>query len=204
MERMTAFVAENCDTPAEVEVERVGRRCWSGEVLRVWRDRHFASPGRTVPGPNLQQLQGFGLRIGECVKRPIAKSRRQYALQSAALEIARGLKGIRSRPFPEFIEPALATLHAKPPSGDKWVHEIKFDGYRAQLHKSDAGTKMFTRRGYDWSDRFRNIVSAAGELVRSDRPDRRRAFGFRSAGKRPLQDRWVKQIGLLFLRHPSP
>src|SRR4051812_25404528 len=24
---------------------------------------------------------------------------------------------------------------------------------------------MFTRRGYDWSDRFRNIVAAAGELV---------------------------------------
>jgi bifunctional non-homologous end joining protein LigD len=24
---------------------------------------------------------------------------------------------------------------------------------------------MFTRRGYDWSDRFRNVVAAAGELV---------------------------------------
>ncbi|MEN3377474.1 MAG: bifunctional non-ous end joining protein LigD [Hyphomicrobiales bacterium] len=97
--------------------------------------------------------------------RSVPKSRRQYALQSPALEIARELKGIRGRPFPGFIEPALATLHHAAPSGDNWVHEIKFDGYRAQLHKSDAGTKMFTRRGYDWSDRFRNIVAAAGELV---------------------------------------
>jgi bifunctional non-homologous end joining protein LigD len=99
------------------------------------------------------------------VKRPVPKSRRQYVLQSPALEIARGLKGIQTRAFPGYIEPSLATLTTKPPSAANWVHEIKFDGYRAQLHKRDRGTKMFTRRGYDWSDRFRHIVRAAGELV---------------------------------------
>src|SRR3954452_1470141 len=97
-------------------------------------------------------------------RRSVPRSRRQYALQSPALEIARGLPGVRGAPFPKFIEPAFATL-AQPPRGAKWVHEIKFDGYRAQLHKRDVGTKMFTRRGYDWSDRFRNIVCAAGALV---------------------------------------
>jgi ATP-dependent DNA ligase len=91
----------------------------------VRRRRNLAIGSRTVSGPDLQQLQGFRLRAGERVKRPIAKSRRQYALQSPALEIARELKGIRSSPFPGFIQPALATLHAKPPSGDRWVHEIK-------------------------------------------------------------------------------
>ena len=40
------------------------------------------------------------------------------------------------------------------------VHEIKFDGYRAQLHERDAGTKMFTRRGYNRSDRFRHRLFA--------------------------------------------
>jgi bifunctional non-homologous end joining protein LigD len=97
------------------------------------------------------------------VKR-VARSRRQYALQSPALEIARDLPGIRSRPFPGFIEPALASLHPRAPSGATWVHEIKWDGYRAQLHKRDSGTCMFTRRGYDWSDRFQSIVLAAGQL----------------------------------------
>src|SRR5688572_9793955 len=97
-------------------------------------------------------------------KRSVPRSRRQYALQSPALEIARDLPGVRSRPLPGFIEPALATLADKPPRGDRWVHEIKFDGYRAQLHKLDAGTKMFTRRGYDWTDRFRNIIASVGEL----------------------------------------
>ena len=33
-------------------------------------------------------------------------------------------------PFPGFIEPALATSIEKVPSGERWIHEIKFDGYR--------------------------------------------------------------------------
>jgi len=36
--------------------------------------------------------------------------------------------------FPGFIEPALATSIEKVPSGDRWLHEIKFDGYRVQVH----------------------------------------------------------------------
>ena len=37
-------------------------------------------------------------------------------------------------PFPGFIEPGLATLIDRVPSGERWIHEIKFDGYRVQLH----------------------------------------------------------------------
>ena len=37
-------------------------------------------------------------------------------------------------PLPGFIEPALATLVEKVPGGARWIHEIKFDGYRVQLH----------------------------------------------------------------------
>jgi bifunctional non-homologous end joining protein LigD len=96
-------------------------------------------------------------------RRDLPRSQRQYVSQSPALVVARELPGVRGGPFPNFIEPALATL-GLPPKGEKWVHEIKFDGYRAQLHKRESGSKMFTRRGYDWSDRFRNIVSAASGL----------------------------------------
>jgi bifunctional non-homologous end joining protein LigD len=37
-------------------------------------------------------------------------------------------------PSPGFIEPALATSIEKAPTGERWVHEIKFDGYRVQVH----------------------------------------------------------------------
>ena len=59
--------------------------------------------------------------------------------------------------FPGFIEPALATAMDKVPSGQRWVHEIKFDGYRVQLHIANEAAKVFTRNGHDWTKRFSKI-----------------------------------------------
>jgi bifunctional non-homologous end joining protein LigD len=66
--------------------------------------------------------------------------------------------------YPGFIEPALATLIDKVPSGERWVHEIKFDGYRVQVHLRDAAVKVFTRRGNDWTNRFRKIAGDAWHI----------------------------------------
>src|SRR5258708_29033434 len=64
-------------------------------------------------------------------------------------------------PFPGFIEPELATAVDEVPSGKRWIHEIKFDGYRVQVHLRDAAVKIFTRRGNDWTNRFRKIAADA-------------------------------------------
>ncbi len=66
--------------------------------------------------------------------------------------------------YPGFIEPALATSIDKVPSGKRWIHEIKFDGYRAQVHLRDAAIKVFTRRGNDWTKRFRKIAADAWHI----------------------------------------
>ena len=63
-------------------------------------------------------------------------------------------------PYPGFIEPELATSVEKVPSGERRIHEIKFDGYRVQVHLRDATVKVFTRRGNDWTNRFRKIAAA--------------------------------------------
>jgi bifunctional non-homologous end joining protein LigD len=68
-----------------------------------------------------------------------------------------GTKG----PFPGFIAPALATKIDKVPNGDRWLHEIKFDGYRVQLRIANDDIKVFTRRGYDWTNRFRKVAGDA-------------------------------------------
>jgi bifunctional non-homologous end joining protein LigD len=60
-----------------------------------------------------------------------------------------------------FIEPALATSIEKVPSGERWVHEIKFDGYRVQLHIANEAAKVFTRNGHDWTNRFNKIAHDA-------------------------------------------
>ena len=67
-------------------------------------------------------------------------------------------------PYPGFIEPELATSVDRVPSGAKWIHEIKFDGYRVQVHLRDAAVKVFTRRGNDWTNRFRKIASDAWHI----------------------------------------
>jgi bifunctional non-homologous end joining protein LigD len=66
--------------------------------------------------------------------------------------------------YPGFIEPALATSIDKVPAGERWIHEIKFDGYRVQVHLRDAAVKVFTRRGNDWTNRFRKIAGDAWHI----------------------------------------
>jgi bifunctional non-homologous end joining protein LigD len=67
-------------------------------------------------------------------------------------------------PYPGFIEPELATPADKVPSGERWLHEIKFDGYRVQVHLRDAAVKVFTRRGHDWTHRFRKVAADAWHI----------------------------------------
>jgi len=97
-------------------------------------------------------------------RRPEPKSRRQYVTNFPALQIASKLPAASPSPFPGFVEPALATLQVRSTSSDRWLHEVKFDGYRVQLHKRETGTRLFTRRGHDWTDRFRSLAIAAGEI----------------------------------------
>jgi bifunctional non-homologous end joining protein LigD len=67
-------------------------------------------------------------------------------------------------PFPGFIEPALATSIEKVPSGERWIHEIKFDGYRVQVHLANEAAKIFTRRGHDWTHRFKKVAHDAWRI----------------------------------------
>jgi bifunctional non-homologous end joining protein LigD len=67
-------------------------------------------------------------------------------------------------PFPGFIEPALATSIDKVPSGERWIHEIKFDGYRVQVHLANETAKIFTRRGHDWTHRFKKVAHDAWRI----------------------------------------
>ncbi|TBA65329.1 non-homologous end-joining DNA ligase [Rhizobium ruizarguesonis] len=64
-------------------------------------------------------------------------------------------------PMPDRIEPCLALLKARPPKGDDWVYEIKWDGYRLSVHVEPTGIRILTRGGHDWTHRFPAIQQAA-------------------------------------------
>jgi bifunctional non-homologous end joining protein LigD len=65
---------------------------------------------------------------------------------------------------PGFIEPCIPTLVSQPPVGPRWAHEIKHDSYRLIARKRDGRVRLFTRRGYDGSDRYQLILHSARRL----------------------------------------
>lgn len=70
----------------------------------------------------------------------------------------------RLAPHPGFIQPSLATLRMKPPAGAGWLTEVKFDGYRTQVHVHDGRVRAYSRTGVDYSRQFRSICNAAAKL----------------------------------------
>jgi bifunctional non-homologous end joining protein LigD len=83
----------------------------------------------------------------------VASTRRGRVLLPDPSKIA----GARKGALPAFIEPSLASPCGKPPSGPKWIHEIKHDGYRIQARIDGAKGALLTRKGLDWTARFPNI-----------------------------------------------
>jgi bifunctional non-homologous end joining protein LigD len=65
-----------------------------------------------------------------------------------------GRRGRSTRAPAAFITPCLPTVTERPPTGAGWVHEIKHDGYRLQIHFREGRVRLFTRTGVDWSNRF--------------------------------------------------
>ena len=73
---------------------------------------------------------------------------------------ARMLQGAKPSEMPGFVVPQLAASRARAPSGEQWLHEIKYDGYRVQLHADKQRRTIFTRTGLDWTERFSVIAGA--------------------------------------------
>ena len=105
-------------------------------------------------------------------------------------------------PMPTFEKPQLATLADTVPPGDDWLHEMKYDGYRALLAAADGDVRIYTRNGKDWTDNFPGVVAAAkdadlgnalldGELVVLDeqgRPDFQALQNSLGRGKKVAED----------------
>jgi len=69
-----------------------------------------------------------------------------------------------STKLPAFREPQLCTLVDNVPSGGGWLHEVKYDGYRALVAIGDGQARVYTRSGLDWTDKFAAIADAAAAL----------------------------------------
>jgi bifunctional non-homologous end joining protein LigD len=71
--------------------------------------------------------------------------------------------------LPVTLKPQLATAAARLPNDpDAWLYELKFDGYRVLMRRDGRTTRLYTRNGLDWTERFGSLAS---ELRRSALPD---------------------------------
>ena len=130
---------------AEVSGEAPG---WSSKTGRIDRpDDAKAKPAK----------QKAPSKPAKAASQP-AKASKSGAAAAPALSV---LPGARKAALPEALEPMLATLVAAPPVGDRWLHEIKFDGYRLIARIEAGDVRLLTRSGLDWTDKFGTAVPEA-------------------------------------------
>jgi bifunctional non-homologous end joining protein LigD len=95
------------------------------------------------------------VRAARAPAKPASDARKDAAPDPSAIE------GAAEGPLPGFAEPMLATLAKSPPAGDRWLHEIKFDGYRLEARIEDGRVTLWTRSGLDWTEKFGDGVIQA-------------------------------------------
>jgi bifunctional non-homologous end joining protein LigD len=66
--------------------------------------------------------------------------------------------------LPAFRPLQLATLVDAVPAGNNWLHEIKYDGYRALVAVAGDQVKVFTRNGLDWTTKFAGLAAEIAAL----------------------------------------
>ncbi|MFL0412886.1 DNA ligase D [uncultured Sphingomonas sp.] len=101
-------------------------------------------------------------------KKPPAKTKRTARTEPAKGKASAKRAGRASRKAsgtpPAFHEPQLCTLVDAVPAGSNWLHEVKYDGYRALIAIGGGSARVYTRNGLDWTDKFAAIAEAAATL----------------------------------------
>jgi len=110
----------------------------------------MAGAGDPKPGRDAVWDSNHGLAAeARATEKPAAKPRRKAAAPRA---------------MPDFVEPQLCQTVDRPPAGEGWVHEIKFDGYRMQLRTASGTATLRTRKGLDWTGKFAAIAAVGHDL----------------------------------------
>lgn len=53
------------------------------------------------------------------------------------------------------------------PTGNDWIHEVKYDGYRGRIVRDGKDVRLLSRSGLDWAWRFPWIVETALKIKQS-------------------------------------
>ena len=95
------------------------------------------------------------------LRKPLAAHQHQKPLTSTTTKSSVSL----TRLMKQYPHPELATLVDKQPTGEEWVHEIKYDGYRLMAFVGDGSVILRTRGGQDWTRKFTPLEKALAQLT---------------------------------------
>lgn len=94
-----------------------------------------------------------------------AAGRKSSAPAAAATQLEPAdVAGARKARMPNTLEVELALLVEDVPEGERWLHEVKFDGYRIVAFLDDGAVRLVSRNGKDWTERFPDVARAVAEL----------------------------------------
>ena len=141
--------------------EKKGRENW---LLRKIDDAHAGGSDDLVAMHLTSVSSGRTMAEIEAGKAALASPSKGQASPSRAKAAKKPSPTKKSGTPPPFQPPQLATLTDRPPPGDRWLHELKYDGYRTLIAVGGGAAKAYTRTGLDWSDRFPGIVAEAAAL----------------------------------------
>jgi bifunctional non-homologous end joining protein LigD len=158
------LIKENDETAVpgsgEAIVEERPESVASGQTI----DEIAAEPGRVWESNRKGAADSFKEKVRRAAEKTQTKKTAQKAEPAGAFDPA-SISGAKKAALPQGgVEPELATLVAEAPRGEEWLHEIKYDGYRVLCEVNQGEVRLWTRRGKDWSDRFRPVAEAARHL----------------------------------------
>ncbi|OHV19400.1 DNA ligase D [Rhizobium sp. RMa-01] len=106
----------------------------------------------------------FMIKGGDIKADAIWDSNHGLAAEERKEEAGRTPKTAARIDLPDFIAPQLCQTLERPPAGEGWIHEIKFDGYRIQMRIVEGEVTLKTRKGLDWTGKYPEIAEAASAL----------------------------------------
>ena len=83
----------------------------------------------------------------------------------ASRKIAAKIPGAVAASMPTRWAPQLAAQADAAPKGKDWLHEIKHDGYRTLVFVENGKARLITRKGLDWTHRYRGLAKAFDKLA---------------------------------------
>lgn len=111
-----------------------------------------------------RKAQGNARTSKSGTHRDLRLMRKSKKLKTGRSTVDAALREAPPATLPRFVMPCLATLVDKAPDDKRWVHEIKFDGYRIQARLDHGKVALLTRKGLDWTEKFPGVAQAIAKL----------------------------------------